>query len=220
MNKFTAILPLMAAVVGCAVSSAASADNPLNPLGFYVGLGVGESTVRSDNNYAIGGYNGFFGYYGDDAYDYGHHFAWKVAAGIRPISFVGAELEYLDFGHPGSDTTYYYNNFNYGPDSHPRALAAFAVGYLPLPVPFLDVYGKAGIARLHTDVNGFDGGCVALGNNGCIAPVQQSVWDNRFAYGLGVQSRFGALGVRAEYERISSQYGDPDMFTVGATWNF
>jgi hypothetical protein len=37
---------------------------------------------------------------------------------------------------------------------------------------------------------------------------------------VGVQSRFGALGVRAEYERISSQYGDPDMFTVGATWNF
>ena len=26
--------------------------------------------------------------------------------------------------------------------------------------------------------------------------------------------------VRAEYERISSQYGDPDAFTVSAVWRF
>ena len=136
-------------------ASAQNSAGPYNPLGFYLGLDVGESTVRSDNNYLYG-YNDFNGYYGGP-YDYSHHFAWKAAAGIRPISVVGAELEYLDFGHPGSDTTYYYNNFNYGPDSHPRAIALFGVGYLPLPVPFLDVYGKAGIARLHTNVNGFDG---------------------------------------------------------------
>lgn len=214
MNKLKLILCVVAVAAGTA-STAAVASSPLNPLGVYVGLGVGESTVRSDNNYYYNGYNGFFGYYGDGAYDYAHHFAWDANVGIRPISFLGAELEYLDFGHPGSDTNYYYNNFNYGPDSHPRAVAAFGVGYLPIPLPFLDVYGKAGVARLHTDVNGFDGSCGTCGTS-----IEQSRWDTRFAYGVGVQTRFSALAVRAEYQRISSQFGDPDMFNVGVSWTF
>jgi hypothetical protein len=219
MKNFN-LAPWAAAAAGCVASTIALADNPL---GAYVGLGVGESTVRSDNNYYYGGNNGFYGYYGDGAFDYSHHFAWNAEAGIRPIPFAGAELEYLDFGHPGSDTTYYYNNFNYGPDSHPRALAAFGVGYLPIPLPFLDVYGKAGVARLHTNVNGFDGGaCGATGNNFCSGalPAEQSEWDTRFAWGVGIQTRFRSLGVRAEYQRISSQYGDPDMFNVGVNWTF
>jgi hypothetical protein len=114
-----------------------------NPLGVYVGAGVGESTVRSDNGY---GYNDSFGYGG--YYSQDHHFAWKVAAGIRPIPAAGAELEYIDFGHPGSDGDYYSNTYYVGPDSHPRAIAAFGVGHLPLPLPFLDVFGKLGVARL------------------------------------------------------------------------
>jgi hypothetical protein len=28
------------------------------------------------------------------------------------------------------------------------------------------------------------------------------------------------LSVRAEYERINSPYGDPDMFSLGVTWTF
>jgi hypothetical protein len=28
------------------------------------------------------------------------------------------------------------------------------------------------------------------------------------------------MSVRAEYERISSPYGDPDLFSVGATYTF
>jgi hypothetical protein len=221
MKKLIAMASVVTAALGCAVSGAASAQNSAglyNPLGFYLGLGVGESTVRSDNNYLYG-FNDFNGYYGGP-YDYSHHFAWKAAAGIRPISVVGAEFEYFDFGHPGSDTTYYYNNFNYGPDSHPRAIALFGVGYLPLPVPFLDVYGKAGIARLHTNVNGFDGQICVDPAPQCGTPTTQDRWDNRFAYGVGVQTHFSALGVRAEYERINSPYGDPDMFTVGVTWTF
>jgi len=224
MKKLTWILPVLVAAIGCAMSGAASAQAQsalYNPLGFYLGLGVGESTVRSDNNFEYG-YSGFSGYYGYGPYDYAHHFAWKVDAGIRPISIVGAQLEYFDFGHPGSDSTYYYNNFNYGPDSHPRAIAAFAVGYLPLPLPILDVYGKLGIARLHTNVNGFDG--ATCGPEGvfpsCASLTTQDAWDTRFAYGVGLQSHFGQLGVHAEYERISSQYGDPDMFTLGVSWTF
>jgi len=190
-----------------AVFDTASADNLL---GFYAGAGVGVSTVRSDDSYVPG--------YGD--YDHDHHTAWKAIVGIRPLPIVGAELEYIDFGHPGGDNNYYDEYSNYGPDSHPRAIAAFAVGHLPLPVPFLDIYGKAGAARLHTNVNGFDSGnCYSEG--ACDgAAMSQSRWDTRFAYGAGLQTRFWGLSVRAEYERISSPYGDPDLLSVGATWTF
>ncbi len=126
MSKLSAAVWGLAAGA-CAASAPACAENLL---GFYVGGGLGESTVRSDTNYP-----GSFGY-GYDAFysDPRHHFAWKAIAGIRPISIIGAELEYIDFGHPGGDGGYY--SYNYGPDSHPRAIAAFGVGHLPLPIPF------------------------------------------------------------------------------------
>ncbi|MGO9995261.1 MAG: outer membrane beta-barrel protein [Steroidobacteraceae bacterium] len=211
MNKMSAAFLTIAAGT-CFVSGSAFAENPL---GFYLGASVGESTVRSDNNYGYNDYYGYGGYY----YNQDHHFAWKAIAGIRPIPVVGAELEYIDFGHPGSDGDYYDHYFYNEPDSHPRAIAAFGVGHIPLPLPFLDIFGKAGVARLHTNVNGYDGaycGPYAL----CAPSNEESRWDTRFAYGAGLQTRFGGLSVRAEYERISSPYGDPDMFSLGVTWTF
>jgi opacity protein-like surface antigen len=214
MSKLSGAFLLAAAVGTCLASTAARAENPL---GFYLGAGIGESTVRSDHAYGFNSYYPYDGYYNNP----NHHFAWKAIAGIRPISIVGAELEYIDFGHLASDNNYY-NYYNYGPDSHPRAIAAFGVGHIPLPLPFLDIYGKAGAARLHTIVNGFDGQTCPPSVSYCYPVVSssQSRWDTRFAYGAGVQSTIWGLSVRAEYERISSPYGDPDMVSVGATWTF
>lgn len=211
MNRITGALVSVVAAGICLASGAARADNLL---GFYAGIGAGESTVRSDDQYSNG-----YGYYDSD-----HHAAWKAILGIRPISILGAEFEYIDFGHPGSDNNYYNDYYYYGPDSHPRALALFGVGHLPLPIPFVDIYGKAGVARLHTNVNGFDGPtCNAYQEcpDIAFAVPSESRWDTRFAYGAGVQSRFwGGLAIRAEYERINSPFGDPDLFSVGATWTF
>ena len=212
MSKLSAAVWGLAAGA-CAASAPACAENLL---GFYVGGGFGESTVRSDTNFPGGFGYGYDAFYSDGR----HHFAWKAIAGIRPISIVGAELEYIDFGHPGSDGAYY--SYNYGPDTHPRAIAAFGVGHLPLPIPFLDIYGKAGAARLHTNVNGFDGSTCGLNQiyPQCGSITSQGTWDTRFAYGAGVQSTIWGLSVRAEYERINSPFGDPDLFSVGATWIF
>jgi hypothetical protein len=88
------------AVGACAASAPACAENLL---GFYVGGGLGESTVRSDNTYLPAA----FGYgYDPFNHDSTHHFAWKAIAGIRTISTVGGELENIDIGHHVSDGTY------------------------------------------------------------------------------------------------------------------
>jgi opacity protein-like surface antigen len=195
-------LPAILAAAACAASTPAWASNPL---GFYLGAGVGYSTVRSDDSA-----------YGLPSYYNDHQTAWKAIAGVRPISIVGAEFEYIDFGQPGRHYgSHIYDS--YGLDSHPRASALFGVGYLPLPIPFLDIYGKAGVARLQTDVTTFEGQCAVILT---CHPIRQNQTDNKFAYGAGVQSKAWGVSFRAEYERISSQFGDPDALTVSATWTF
>jgi Outer membrane protein beta-barrel domain len=205
MKRISGSLLAILTIGACAVSTAALADNLA---GFYVGAGVGYSTIRSDDSAY-----GLPGYYND------HQTAWKAIVGVRPLPIVGAEFEYIDFGQPGGHRNYDPNY--YGRDSHPRAAALFAVGYLPLPIPLFDVYGKAGVARLRTDVTTFVPNCATPAY--CAVPgtsIRQAQTDNRFAYGVGVQSKWWGVSFRAEYERISSQYGDPDAVTVSATWTF
>ncbi len=191
----------------------------LNPLGLYAGAGVGDSTVRSDDDFGPG--------YPGDFRD--HHTAWKAIVGVRPISLVGAELEYIDFGHASSAAAYTYGSYVYGPtnaSTHPRAGVLFAVGYLPLPMPFIDVYGKLGVARLDTSVNGTaQSACTGVACTSCLPgcstfPFQRTQWTTNLAYGGGVQTKVLGIAFRAEYERISSSYGDPDVFSISAIWTF
>ena len=206
MQRISGTLLAILAVGACAASTVALAENPA---GFYIGAGVGYSTVRSDDPAY-----GLPGYFND------HQTAWKAIVGVRPISPIGAEVEYIDFGQPSHQFSFNSANF-YGFDSHPRAGALFGVGYLPLPVPFFDVFGKAGVARLETDVTTTTSNCPP--STTCTAPVtfsRHNQTDNRFAYGVGVQSKAWGFAFRAEYERINSQFGDPDALTVSATWAF
>ena len=206
MKRISASLLTILAVGACATSTAALAENPV---GFYLGAGAGYSTIRSDDPAY-----GLPGYFND------HQTAWKVIAGVRPIHIIGAEYEYIDFGSPSN--RYGSNGFNYyGLDSHPRANMLFGVGYLPLPIPFFDIYGKAGVARLQTDVTTFvQDGCQGPSTSCAGTYFRRNQTDNKFAYGVGVQSKVWGVAFRAEYERISSQFGDPDALTVGATWTF
>jgi hypothetical protein len=205
MTRTSGTLLAMFAVGACAASTAALADNLA---GFYAGAGVGYSTIRSDDP----GY-GLPGYFND------HETAWKVIAGVRPISLVGAEFEYIDFGQPGNHNGVYNPAF-YGTDSHPHAPALFAVGYLPLPVPFFDVFGKAGVAHLETDVTTVVTPDCTQGPSCAPYSYRHNETANKFAYGVGVQSKYWGVSFRAEYERISSTFGDPDALTVSATWTF
>jgi hypothetical protein len=64
-----------------------------------------------------------------------------VFAGVRPLSFLGFELVYSDFGSvsAGPPTGDIFGDF----DAHSRQNAAmlFGIGHVPLPVPYLDLYG-------------------------------------------------------------------------------
>jgi Outer membrane protein beta-barrel domain len=207
MKRISRTLLALTATGACAASTAALAENPA---GFYIGAGFGYSTIRSDE-----APYGLPGYYNDT------QFAWKGIVGVRPIPFVGAEFEYIDFGQPDTHHNQYDTNY-YGYDTHPRASTLFAVGYLPLGLPFLDVFGKAGVARLETDVNTtVTPVCPAGGGTSCLPYTERhNETNDKFAYGVGIQSKVSGVAFRAEYERISSSYGDPDALTVSATWTF
>ncbi len=104
--------------------------------------------------------------------------SWKVFAGFRPISPFAIEADYLDLG---SDS-----------GTHAKAFAAYGVGFLPIPVPFLDVFGKAGLSRVK-----IDGSAAAP-----LPPVSFSTSGTEFAWGGGAGVHLGNFGARLEYERF------------------
>src|SRR3984893_2002077 len=109
-------------------------------LGLYVGGAAGQSQVEA-NIPSIGDFKQ-------------NHSAFKVIAGIRPISLIGAELSYIDFGHPSGSINAVSSNVS--------EKGADAFGVLYLPVPVVDVFVKAGLARLQstlTSVNSGVGTC-------------------------------------------------------------
>jgi opacity protein-like surface antigen len=198
-------LSAMIALGAFCVSSSALADNPA---GFYIGAGIGESDV-SNNGYFSGNEFGF------DR----HQTAWKAIIGVRPIAPVGAELEYIDFGHPSGFSNFYFSSA----DFDEKATALFGVGYLPLPLPIVDLFGKVGVARLQSNANA-DFGCAfppPSQSGACSSGTfRQSEWNTDFAYGGGVQAKFQRFTVRTEYERINNSGNNPDLFSVSGTWTF
>jgi len=119
--------------------------------------------------------------------------SWKVFAGFRPISAFAVEADYLDFGNStveGACTTPCCMAACRGIfKSDAQAFAAYALGFVPIPLPFLDVYGKAGLARSHLNTSENPG--LATSNHG-----------TGFAWGVGVQAHIRMVGARLEYEDL------------------
>ena len=200
----------VAAVLALGTAATASADNLL---GAYIGVGVGAAQIGNNNNY----YNPYG--YGGDFHD--HDAAWKAIVGIRPLPFVGAELEYIDFGRARGNEGYYSGYYDYAVTAHPKATVLYGLGYLPLPLPFLDVYGKLGVARLQTDNSFLYDTCAYPSvTRSCAAVSSFNQQDTRFAYGAGIQAKFQDFAFRGEYERINSTFGDPNAVMVSVTWTF
>ncbi len=146
----------------------------------YVGAGVTQA--RIDNIFGSGA-----------DFDL-NNTAWKLFAGVKPLPFLGVEANYMDLG---SDTHRFgFAGFSDRAHADGHAFSAFAVGFVPLPIPFVDVFAKAGLARW--DLSGHtDSSLFAIDDHG-----------TDFAWGLGAQTRFGALGLRLEYEQFNVRNTD------------
>ncbi len=196
----------LAMIVFCtAWAGTAAADDLLAPLGMYIGGSYGRSNVRVNNTET----RDLFSF--DES-----HAGWKALLGIRPIAPLGAEVEYIDFGHPAATIG------GVSADARARAGGLFAVGYLPIPV--VDIFGKAGVARLQTIAKGTvetlqpSGELCSNSSLSCLFGTDHT--DTRFAYGAGAQVKLSRLAVRAEYERISEPGGDPSLLSLGLTITF
>jgi opacity protein-like surface antigen len=166
----------------CVVSGRASAVEH----GFYLGGSLGQS----ESGLRLGNVN-----YSDSDVGY------KLIAGFRAIKLLAFEVNYVDLGKANSN----------GVEAKTKALDAFVVGFLPIPV--VDIYGKLGVVSWKTDASassgpGYSG--FSISHNG-----------SDLAYGAGVQMNFGALAARLEWEGFDvSQSSTPSLLSIGVTYTF
>jgi hypothetical protein len=138
---------------------------------FYLGAGISKDKVSDIVN-------------GGTSFPDIDSTAWKVYIGVRPLSVIAFEADYLNLG---SQTSTFVISSDH---ADAKAFAGYAVGFLPIPVPFLDVFGKAGLARWT-----LDGSSITS-----LVPGSFSTNGTDFAWGVGTQVHFGNFGARLEYE--------------------
>src|SRR5581483_1324709 len=130
--------------------------------------------------------------------------SWKIYAGFRPLGFpLGVDVDYVDLGSQDARTVH-------GPaNASAKAFAAYAVGYLPIPAPNIDVYGKAGLARWQFDGSLPNEGLFRISDNG-----------TDFAWGVGGQVHFlDRFAVRVEYEQFNvREANDVQLYSLGVSY--
>jgi opacity protein-like surface antigen len=187
-------LVIAAALFGC-VGAAHAAEN-----GVYVGAGIVRATV--DNIFAPGSNLDI------------SNTSWKGFVGFKfPVIPIGLEADYIDIG---SET----RTFGFSGTTTPggtatvhadaKAFTGFAVGYLPLPIPFVDFYGKAGLARWQL-------------NGSTTYPALFSTDDRgtEFAWGAGAQVHVSSFAVRLEFENFNIRNTDgAKLYSLSAAYYF
>jgi len=183
-------------------------------LGAYIGGAVGQSHVEATGQQVdVGG-----SVYRDTGRFDETHSAYKLMLGIRPIPLLGAELAYMDLGHPSGSFNAYPANVSMKGES--------AFGVIYLPVPTINLFLKAGLARIQSKINGtgyFAPYCppyalcpLYVG----IAPFHLDRTNTGFAAGAGAQYKFGFWAVRTEYERFNAAGEHPSLLSLGVTRSF
>jgi opacity protein-like surface antigen len=200
-------LSLMACMALVASLPARAGDE----LGAYIGAGIGEGWVKTSKGFLPGEGAGPF---------IENHSAYQLMAGVRPIPLLGAELAYVDFGHPHQVLP---TGVIGSADVRMKGSAAFGVLYLPVPV--VDIYLKGGLARIQTSANvtgiQLGAGACAFGFPDCAHFTRHnSATDTHFAAGAGAQFKLGSWVLRTEYERFTAVGENPSLATIGVTWTF
>ena len=114
--------------------------------------------------------------------------SFKVIAGFRPLDWLAFEANYMDMGGIEED----------GVKIDSTALTASALVLAEIGI--VDLYARVGMANWNSDFS-----VQGAGN------TSDDGWEP--TYGAGVGVHFGSLGVRAEYERFSTEALDDELDT-------
>jgi OmpA-OmpF porin, OOP family len=131
---------------------------------------------------------------------------WKMFAGYRVYRVLAFEASFIDFGKRSLTATAGAES----PTVTARASAFSADAVVMIPLWRLEVFGKAGIAKVKAQSNDtpLAGSTFKLGKN-----------DNEAHYGLGLNYRFsGEWDVRGEWERIKDS--KIDFFSIGLQYRY
>src|SRR5438552_10622958 len=111
-------------VLAIGAVTAAPAAHSEDPLGFYIGGAVGQSQLRATLPYPVAPATSLER----------NATGWKAMLGMRPLSVLGAEIEYLDFGSISGTVnraaTLNFGGFSESVSTRSRAAALFGVAYL------------------------------------------------------------------------------------------
>jgi len=158
----------------------ALADDDSGQFGLYAGGSVGPSSER----------------FRPDAYSLrAQNTGYQAELGFRPIDFVAAEFDYVNFGRA-------YGGVNYADTD---GVGVSVLGFLPIPL--VDVFGRVGVTDLRTDVS---------------SPYQSFHRSGAdLSYGVGAGMHWGSLGARVEYQRFDLSIASTMSLTlIGVTWTF
>lgn len=224
-TRLIRLAPLLA-IITLSMAAAPSADASSKLFSLYVGGAYGHAELRAQDAGLIsavpGSRLGSFERGGT---------AYQLIAGIRGLDLLGAEIDYFDLGNGGASPSWSASGALTAAHVSQKGEAAFAVLYLPVPI--IDVYVKAGVARLTTNLSASIAGSTCQPGyacplyctvSGCPGGFSASgVIEERattIAAGGGVQWKVGDLAIRGEYERFAALGAHPTLISLGATWSF
>lgn len=178
---------LVLAALIAAPGAALAADN-----GFYLGLASSDVSSDFDFGPTVGAAD-------DDR-------GFKGIVGFRPLDKFALEANYVDFGDTRLPLNLVCIQTPCPTEAsvEAEALSVSAVGMLPLP--FVDLFARAGYARWESQVST---SITSTDNDG-----------SDLTFGAGVQFRLGSFALRVEYERFKLDDDDIDLKSIGFTYTF
>ena len=205
---------LSAAPLACSLPARAT-----NLLNVYAGAAYVRAHLQAqDSNFLpFSGSNPLAGFGRSDS-------GFQLTAGVRGLEMFGVEVDYFDLGGGPVSRINLGNSATVGAHLSQTGEAAFAMFYLPIPEPFIDVYVKAGMSRITSDLHGTltAQGCAAGGtcSAASTSPFALNHTNTGLAVGAGVQWNVGSWGVRAEYDRLTALGAHPDLISIGVIRTF
>ncbi len=209
-----------AVMLAGALAALPQAHAATNVFNMYVGAAYARSNLRARDSNPIpfigsGPLNSF------DRSDSGYQFS----LGARGLEVLGAEVDYFDLGSGTVSNAYGAPAVGTVSGASLSQTGEAAFGVLYLPVPIIDIYLKAGVDRISSDLGARftpQGICTTVGSVGSCPSESLALHKTTtgLALGAGAQWQFGNWGLRAEYERFTAYGGHPDLISLGVVWTF